>query len=242
MGTKNFSTLSPCANITPTCFSEVPNRASNRKTSHLVPLCVEGKRVQEIVYHYDSCDQEFIGQQRTSNTLSCYCIINKIEDCRPYIYPNDKCNAIFIVILCILVLVVMIGVIMNAMIIVKYLKHSRIRKRISHLLLLNQAIADMANCLIYLTPLIVTHFHNVTYKEHPIILQPLLGFSSILSCGSSILIFLVIAFERYLSIVKPIWHRAPSLESMYVTPDLSGVGNEILGAAAQPLGVKIHLK
>ena len=34
---------------------------------------------------------------------------------------------------------------------------------------------------------------------------------------------------------------APSLESMYVTPDLSGVRNEILGAAAQPLGAKIAI-
>ena len=32
-----------------------------------------------------------------------------------------------------------------------------------------------------------------------------------------------------------------SLESMYVTPDLSGVGNEIHGAAAQPLGAKIEI-
>ena len=35
--------------------------------------------------------------------------------------------------------------------------------------------------------------------------------------------------------------RYSSLESMYVTPDLSGVGNEILGAAAQPLGAKIEI-
>ena len=33
----------------------------------------------------------------------------------------------------------------------------------------------------------------------------------------------------------------PSLESMYVTPDLSGVENEILGAAAQPLGAKTEI-
>ena len=35
--------------------------------------------------------------------------------------------------------------------------------------------------------------------------------------------------------------KKASLESMYVTPDLSGVGNEILGAAAQPLGAKIEI-
>ena len=34
---------------------------------------------------------------------------------------------------------------------------------------------------------------------------------------------------------------APSLESMYVTPDLSGVENKILGAVAQPLGAKIEI-
>ena len=28
---------------------------------------------------------------------------------------------------------------------------------------------------------------------------------------------------------------------MYVTPDLSGVGNEIIGAAVQPLGAKIEI-
>ena len=31
------------------------------------------------------------------------------------------------------------------------------------------------------------------------------------------------------------------MESMYVTPDLSGVGKEILGAASQPLGAKIEI-
>ena len=32
-----------------------------------------------------------------------------------------------------------------------------------------------------------------------------------------------------------------SLEFMYVTPDLSGVENEILGAAAQPFGAKTEI-
>ena len=38
-------------------------------------------------------------------------------------------------------------------------------------------------------------------------------------------------------------HRVPlaSLESMYVTPDISGVEIEILGAAAQKLGAKIEI-
>ena len=75
-------------------------------------------------------------------------------------------------------------------------------------LLLNQAVADMVNCLIYLTPLIVAHFHNVTYREHPAILDSLTGSAAFLSFGSSVFIFLIIAFERYLSVAKAIWHRA----------------------------------
>ena len=35
--------------------------------------------------------------------------------------------------------------------------------------------------------------------------------------------------------------KLSSLESMYVTPDLSGVRKEILGAAAQLLGAKIEI-
>ena len=33
----------------------------------------------------------------------------------------------------------------------------------------------------------------------------------------------------------------PSLESMYITPDLSGVEIKILGAAAQALGAEIEI-
>ena len=101
----------------------------------------------------------------------------------------------------------MLGVILNSIVIAQYLKFSSIRKRLAHILLLNQAVADLVNCLVYLTPLIVTHFHNVTYREYPNILDPLFGSAAFLSFSSSLYLFLIIAIERYLSIVKPLWHR-----------------------------------
>ena len=215
MNKTNISRLLSCTNTIPTCLTEAPNTSLYRTTSLLMPLC-KGKKISKMMYHYNYCDKEFIGQQRTSYALSCHCITNTITDCRPYMFGNDKCNIIFISLLTIQLLVIVIGVILNSIVIAQYLKFSSIRKRLAHILLLNQAVADLVNCLVYLTPLIVTHFHNVTYREYPNILDPLFGSAAFLSFSSSLYLFLIIAIERYISIVQPFWHRIMYRGSIFI--------------------------
>ena len=191
----------------PSCLSIAPSEASYANKSLLMPVCIKAKKPHKVTYHYNYCDMEFIGQQRTSYSLSCHCIVDALEDCRPYMYPHDKCNTMFISLVSIQLLVILIGVLLNSIIILQCLKNSSIRRRISSILLLNQAVADMVNCLLYLTPLIVTHLYSVTYEEYPSLLDSLNGATAFLSIASSLFIFLIIASERYLSIVKPLWHR-----------------------------------
>ena len=180
---------------------------SYRTTNLSTTLCVNDSKMNKMMYHYDYCDKDFIGQQRTSYTVGCHCIRNTITDCRPYMYLYDKCNTIFISLLSIQLLVIVVGIALNFIIILRFFRNSSIQKQRSNILLLNQAVADMVNCLVYLTPLIVTHFHNVTYSEYSSIIDLMFTFGAFLSFRSSLCIFLVIAFERYLAIAKPIWHR-----------------------------------
>ena len=186
----------------PPCLSVAPESDSDI----FVSLCSH-EGITNMRYNYKYCNDKSIGQQRTSSELMCYCISNAIVDCRPYMYLYDKCNTIFISLVSTQLLVIVVGIMLNSIIIVRFLQLLSIQKRIANILLLNQAVADMVNCLMYLTPLIVTHFHDVTYTHYPVILDSLFGSAAFLSVASSLFIFLVIAFERYLSIAKPLWHR-----------------------------------
>ena len=198
---------SSCSNSIPKCFSEALNTTIRRRANFSTSLCVNGTEISKIFYHYDFCEREYIGQLQTSSTLDCHCIVDAIEDCRPYMNLQDKCNTVFISLLSVQFIVTLVGVTLNSIIIVQFLRRSFARKRTVSILLLNQAIADMVNCLVYLTPLIVTHFHNVTNREYHPLLDSFSGSTAFLSIASSLFIFLIIAFERYLSIVKPFWHR-----------------------------------
>ena len=95
---------------------------------------------------------------------------------------------------------------MNSIIIVQVLKTST-RKQISNVLLFNQAVVDIVYNLAYLTPLIVTHFHNVTYSEYSSVIDSMQIFGVALSAKLSVYSFLINAAERHLAIVKPLWHR-----------------------------------
>ena len=55
------------------------------------------------------------------------------------------------------------------------------------------------------------------------------------------LLFLSTSFSFQKHDLSNVTESVASLESMYVTPNLSGVENEILGTAAQPLSSKIEI-
>ena len=207
MNKTDISRLPTCAKIIPQCLSEVPHTVFYRKVNLSEPFCVDGNEINEMIYHYDHCENNSIGQQRTSHALSCHCIRNPITDCRPYMYVNLKCNTIFISLVSIQSFAIIVALLLNFLIITRFLKNPSIRKRISNILLLSQAFADSYNCLLFLTPLIIMKIHWVLFREYPRMLDSILNFGGFSSFRSSLLMFLIIAYERCLAILKPLWHR-----------------------------------
>ena len=86
--------------------------------------------------------------------------------------------------------------------------NSNVRRKISNVLIFNQAVADLVNCLIYGIPNAV-YLLLATLEKQEFVLQYMVYSTTItLTAASSLGIFVVIAVERYLSISRPIWHKA----------------------------------
>ena len=104
---------------------------------------------------------------------------------------------------------VSIGTIMNLYVIVTFyrFRHPRMKMQIQNILLLNQALADLFNSSIFgvsnlVNVVLLMNNNNVFAKsKFPYIIFTITHFSSVF-------LFAAIALERFLSIYRPVWHRA----------------------------------
>ena len=70
------------------------------------------------------------------------------------------------------------------------------------MLLLNQAIVDIVNCLVYGVPNLI-----ILKLDHQDIFYDISVTTLILTAASSLLVFTIIALERFFSLYKPVWHH-----------------------------------
>ena len=198
-----------CLSTAPKCLTVAPGNASNSwSTSNLTQsFCIGGKVIQNWYYRYDTCDEKWIGQYLGPDYWLCSCILDPLYQC----FPEQENNVCFTILICLAILqaiTAVTGIIMNTFVTFFFIKDPSIRKRIPNILVFSQAIVDLNNCLTYGLPNAVNLF-RATVQRQQVKYQYILSLSTAtLTVSSSIFIFTLIAAERYLSVTKPLWHKA----------------------------------
>ena len=105
-------------------------------------------------------------------------------------------------------LILITSTIFNSIIVSVFCKRSTVRKKIPNILLFNQAVADSFNggvygviCVTELLLLVSEREQTIPAIEHPS------NTTFIVSIMSSLLLYAIIAIERFLCIYFPLWHR-----------------------------------
>ena len=204
--TMGASSVINCTIYIPTCQTIAPK----------VPWCNGFTNVSNIVYRYEVCKRESIAYAKHNGKMECFCINNPVTDCRADFF-YDTCTALFMTSATLMTVIIFWGVFFNLLVCSIYYRRKSIRGKISNILLVNQAIADLVNCLCYALPSTASFFILVTsktidpikifnreYRHYLNFVCVVMGF---LSCCSSLLLYLVVACERWLAFSNPLWHR-----------------------------------
>ena len=161
-----------------------------------------------INYQYQTCDRDSVAQVNHASYSECLCIKNPFTECEAD-FLNQRCTNIFLTISSIDTFIGVLGMILNLLVCVIYYRRGATQNKLPNILFVNQAFADLFTCTIYILPNTVFLFIftvNKTRKYHNFH-EPIHEFPAFVSICSSVLIYTVAVFERWLSIAKPIWHH-----------------------------------
>ena len=125
------------------------------------------------------------------------------------IYSSKNAQQYFFSILSMDRVIMFLGMMLNFMVCIVYFSRRAIRSKLPNVLLLNQAFADLFTCMVYILPNIVFQIILTIHKtkKYHYLHDPIRKVITFASITSSILIYSVAAFERWLSIATPLWHR-----------------------------------
>ena len=142
-----------CLHNGPKCLTVAPGNTSEDWTASNMTStwCYHGGLVHKWLYKYNACAEERIGQRVSVNSTVCDCIDDPVEQCLPD-HVNKTCSVIFYAVASVQLVIVIAGIILNAIIITNFCRKRFIRSKISNILLLNQAVADLVNCITFAMP------------------------------------------------------------------------------------------
>ena len=157
-----------------------------------------------------SCENGKIAYLKKGKVWKCYCIENSFHDCLAQyrMSGENECKPIFIAITSSQCVILFGAISLNLAIVWNFFKTPKIRTKIPNILLLNQAVVDVASCLVYSIPNIVHVIYQILYEE---IIR---GFTAVsvslltLTASSSICLYIIITIDRFLSIYWPFQHIA----------------------------------
>ena len=213
-------TTSQCSNDPLQCLSVAPGNVSGWEELPLsTPWCHKGHVIDRWVYRYESCSPLHISkytyrisyyQLETKYKLFCDCIdgvMSALDRCLPY-QDNQICTSIFSAFILIQLLASILGILSNSIIIIIFARNNSIRSKIPNVLLFHQAVADITNCILVTLPHAIVIFYKTLNKTQLPEYEYAYKTGTILSLTSSVLMHLLIATDRWLSVFKPLWHRA----------------------------------
>ena len=130
-----------------------------------------------------------------------------------FLTADPSCETLFYIIASIQSVIIVAGIILNLTVAITFRKLPAVKKNIPNILLFNQCLADLFNVTIYgvmnvLSLLLVRLLPLVTYSDVVYAIWVSTDFFHTMTLYSSILLLCVIAFERFLAVSMPLWHRA----------------------------------
>ena len=204
------SSPSGCSQIRPKCLTNVPGTWFTF-INLTVPWCNGGETIDTWKYEYNACFPEKIAQVKTIKFvyLECRCIEDPLQHCFPFLYANKTCDYLNVSIFILQLIILMVGTILNSIIQVSFYNKRPLRRKIPSILLFNQATSDLFSCSIYVLPNVIYYLgYLLKLADFPYMIIVVLKRVLILTVTISIFLHTIIAIERYLSICKPMWHRA----------------------------------
>ena len=175
-----------------TCLNSLNSSTKRLHNYTLSPFIHEGKSYNYLYYTYTFCEGfpvQVIFPER--NFVQCVC--------RSHVAYSVAC-----------VILAVIGVIVNSIVIWIYRRNKSKQKRNSTLLIVNQAVVDIVNCIFVM----FSSLSNITlyFLRYPLGYPYFYSYYANgslwhLSATSSILTFTLIASERCVAIMFPLWHR-----------------------------------
>ena len=170
--------------------------------------CIQEGKSTVWTFEYKACLNENTVRYTTDgNHFVCVCINNLFNDCHVDRYDNGTCDHVFRGVFSFQMVISLIAIGLNLLICVGFQQKVSKRKKNSNILLLNQALVDIVNCIIFAMPNAIFLLLQSLLKKEQSYTFTLMITSLILSASSSIFLFMIIAMERFLSLYNPIWHQ-----------------------------------
>ena len=192
------------------------NTTLSRLTTSSIPRYNDSS-MKNFTYSQKTCSGDSVALVRHHQHFESLCITSPMTECKAYFF-NKNCTLIYLIILSVQAIFVFFGIILNGVVCLNFWRRRAMRKKMSNVLLVNQALADLFHCIIYACPATAFKYfitiHKVDQnftlinKEYQHFLQPICDVMALMSISSSIMIYTIVAFERWLSIVKSLWHHA----------------------------------
>ena len=202
------TTLGPCTHLLPSCLIEAPGYYTIPRTIFNLskPWCGEGKIIYTWSYNYKSCKLNRIHQLKDESSLFCLCVENLFEECQK-LSKIGPCNSIFYSTASIQLVVILFGMIMNAIIVRSFYRRRIVRKKIPNILLFNQALADLFNGCMYGFTHLVSALLSFVQLEGNMTLNLISTLCFVVSLSSSIFMYTTIASERFIALYLPLFHK-----------------------------------
>ena len=168
--------------------------------------------ISRIVYNYEICTKGSVVQIINGDHLECFCTMIPINECRSNMF-SDECKSSTYMISCSQSAIAVFGFIFNLLVCLIYYRRHVTRKKIPNVLLVNQALVDLFNCIMFALPMsvlqiLIVYKRGIYFKTISQYLWPVVDFTGLVSISSSVKVYFIVAFERWLAILKPLWHHA----------------------------------
>ena len=200
--------IGPCSSEPPKCLSVAPGNVSSTWTNFTLaaPWCKGEIVVNNWWYNYQTCRPGNVKNffLKDFSTLGCECA-ESLFQCRIY-HDDSTCQKMYLATVITQLSLGVVALILNLLVVIKFLKTRSLRKKIHCNLIFHQAFADLAGCVICGIPFafgtlyILWQGYFTAYGQLTIALSTLTIFLSLF-------IFTIISIERCISLWKPLWHR-----------------------------------
>ena len=191
----------------------------NKYVAYDEARCSINGSVVPLLIDYIYCQPERIGSWYGENNYGktgfhCRCVTDLLHDCMADMNDNQICRPLFPIIISIETIIIIVALLLNGTICYSFFMKLLLRKENPTVVLFNQAVADIVNCLVYAFPndifLMILHATKATKRdilEEPKHMDTVGNTTLTLTASASVGLFVIAATDRFLALYKPVWHK-----------------------------------